>query len=104
MNQHLPQHKPRREDAHAKELTDLRSKNKLLERQNRRLTKELSKVMHTNDAFTSEPRTEDEVRQAKNSDCCKCGGATANIDIAKADGTRKVFVVCRTCKHREVML
>ena len=106
MNLHLPQHKPRREDAHAKELQDLRRRNKLLERQNRRLTKELSKVMHTQDAFTSEPGTEEEVEQApkETKDCIKCGGITAEIDIAKADGTRKVFVVCKACKHRQVML
>jgi hypothetical protein len=89
-------HKPKRDEAKAKEVADLRRENHELRRTVKRLYKEVGKrVAFQDEAVEVDPVEEPEIPMTYSA-ICECG--IPPVEIALND---KLFLVCPECKARK---
>jgi len=88
--------KPKREDAKAKELADLRRENHELRRTVKRLYKEVGKRVASQDEAVEVDVLEEPAIPMTHSAICECGVPPLEIAL-----NSKIFLVCPECKARK---
>lgn len=94
---HRTQHKPQRDEAKAKELSELKKENRVLRKALARSRKQILKLMeiHTDHDDSSEkldpPKPSEKL-------CEACGGKSL-VAIKVPAG---ILIVCKDCKHKKV--
>lgn len=89
------QHKPTREDRQNRDLQDLKSENRSLRKQMKRLRKQLTHSVPI-EPIELEPEAIPDV--GINLECSKCGSPRRKT-VKLPTGT--TMIVCQECKHRE---
>jgi hypothetical protein len=88
--------KPKRDDAKAKELADLRRENHELRRTVKRLYKEVGKRVASQDEAVVVEEPQESVVPATFIALCECGVQPLEIAL-----NSKIFLVCPECKARK---
>ena len=99
------QHRSVEKDNSGKELAELRKQNKILERKNKRLMKELGKAVEIRHGFESDDEPEPEQQSQATSKavgCPRCEGSLHELSLSTLTGSKN-FLVCKTCAYRTVV-
>lgn len=97
------QHRSVEKDNSGKEIAELRKQNKILERKNKRLLKELSKAVDVRHGFEAdEPEPAEEPKADTDVGCPRCDNPLQELHLSTMTG-QKHFLVCKTCAYRAVV-
>ena len=96
MRNQVTPHRPKREEARAHELSDLKRENNKLKRGLKRLEKEISKRT-TVEEEAAETGLQEESMRAKPSQCRECDGGPVKEWVLHG----KVYEICLSCHRRK---
>lgn len=97
------QHRSVEKDNSGKELAELRKQNKILERKNKRLMKELGKAVEIRHGFEADEVEEEPAKvESRSVSCPRCDNSLHELSLSTMTGSKN-FLVCKTCAYRTVV-